>query len=229
MYEDRAIVTLIKAAHAKGMFVHAAYGAPDLPALGCDADGFPQKRMHDVIAYNAAHPAAKFDGVVLDIEPPEPQSASDFQALLGQYECIYDTLAASGVQLSAAIRFFWNSAVEYPVASGATKPVYRHIIDLPLRNVVVMGYRHFAGPMDCSSDGIVCLDKDEISYAAKTGKPSVVLVGLETSDPATTGISAKETFFKQGQATMNSVVQTVLYTFNGHFGGVGCTITGALT
>jgi hypothetical protein len=220
MYKDTALVSFIKAAHTKGMSVHAAYGAPDWPTFGCDPAGFPIRRMQEVVAYNAAHPAAKFDGVVLDIEPPEPQSAPDFQALLAQYQCIHDTLADSGIKLSAAIRFFWNSAVEFPVGSGVTKAVYRHVIDMPMSNVVVMGYRHFAGPMDCSSDGIVCLDKQEIRYAASIGKPSQVLVGLETSDPAATGISSKETFFNQGQATMNSVVQTVVYAFDGQFGGV---------
>lgn len=28
-----------------------------------------------------------------------------------------------------------------------------------------MGYRDFAGPMDCSSDSVTCLDKDEVAYA----------------------------------------------------------------
>ncbi|MDP9100045.1 MAG: hypothetical protein M3N48_13805 [Verrucomicrobiota bacterium] len=45
---------------------------------------------------------------------------------------------------------------------------------MDLRNVVVMGYRNFAGPMDCSSDGIVCLDKDEIAYANSIGKNRIV-------------------------------------------------------
>lgn len=89
-----------------------------------------------------------------------------------------------------------------------------------LRNVVVMGYRDFAGPMDCSSDGIICLDKDEVAYANSIGKSTMVLVGTETSDPATTGISNRETFFEEGQTAMDNASLSVFYAFNGNFGGV---------
>ncbi|MDQ6623786.1 MAG: hypothetical protein M3Y86_09955, partial [Verrucomicrobiota bacterium] len=213
------IADLITRAHAKGMSVHAAYGAPDWPSLGCDPTSFPQQRMLEVVAYNAAHPTAKFDGLVLDVEPPEPQSDADFQALLAQYDCLRTTLAPASVKLSAAIRFFWDKPVEYPAGSGIVKKVHEHIISMDLRNVVVMGYRDFAGPMDCSTDGIVCLDKDEIAYANRIGKSTLVLVGAETSDPATTGISNRETFFEEGQNAMDAAALAVFYAFNGRFGG----------
>ncbi|MDQ6859916.1 MAG: hypothetical protein M3032_01990 [Verrucomicrobiota bacterium] len=220
MYNEAAISDLITRAHAKGISVHAAYGAPDWPSLGCDASGFPQQRMQEVVAYNAAHPTAKFDGVVLDVEPLEPQSEADFQALLAQYDCIRGTLASAGMKLSAAIRFFWDTTLEYPAGSGITKKVYEHIIGMDLRNVVVMGYRDFAGPMDCSTNGIVCLDKDEIAYANSIGKSAMVLAGAETSDPATTtAISNRETFFEEGQSAMNAAAAAVFYAFNGRFGG----------
>src|SRR5437660_1335252 len=188
---------LITRAHNAGMQVLAAYGAPDWPTFGCNANGFPLQRMAEVAAYNAANSNAKLDGVVLDIEPPEPQSTAGFQALLAQYACIRTSLP-NEIKLSVAIRFFWDAMVEYPPGSNVTKPVYAHVIDMSLSNVIVMGYRDFAGPADCTNDGIICLDKDEISYAAAIGKPQLVLAGLETSDPATTGISNKETFFEEG-------------------------------
>ena len=213
MYDDAAIANLIAQAHNAGVRVDAAYGAPNWPTFGCDPNGFPLQRIVEVGAYNQDNPAAKFDGVVLDVEPPEPQDTAAYQALLAQYQCMRDKLP-SDVDLSVAIRFFWNDLVQYPANTGATKPVYAHVIDMNVRNVVVMGYRDFAGPADCTSDGIVCLDQDEISYAQSISKFDIILAGLETSDPATTGISNKETFFEEGQAAMNGQAQAVL----DHFG-----------
>lgn len=211
MYEDAAIADLITKAHAAGIKVDAAYGAPDWPTFGCG--GFPLQRIAEVGAYNANNPSAKLDGVVLDVEPPEPQNTAAYQALLAQYQCMRDALSPE-VDLSVAIRFFWNDPVQYPANTGATKPVYAHAIDMNLRNVVVMGYRDFAGRSDCSNDGIICLDQDEISYAKSINKFDIILAGLETSDPSTTGISNKETFFEEGEGQLNSEVQAVL----DHFG-----------
>ncbi len=214
MYDDSALADLITQANAKGIQVYAAYGAPDWPSLGCDSNSFPLQRMAEVASYNAvANPSAKFKGVVLDIEPPEPQSAAQFQMLLAQYQCIQQSLPAD-LRLSVAIRFFWDAQVEFPAGSGIVKRVHEHIIDMDMANVIVMGYRDFAGPADCSNDGLICLDQDEIAYAQSHGKFSLVLVGLETSDPSSTGISNKETFFEEGQTVLDDVAQVV---FN-HFG-----------
>lgn len=213
MYDETAIADLITKAHTAGSKVFAAYGAPDWPGLGCNANSFPLQRLAEVAAYNAANSSAKFDGVILDVEPPEPQTVSAYQALLAQYQCIRDALPAE-VGLSVAIRFFWNDVIEYPAGSGVTKPVYSHVMAMSLSNVVVMGYRDFAGPSDCSNDGIICLDQDEIAAARSLGKLDLVLVGLETSDPASTGISNKETFFEEGQEALNTQAQTVA----DHFG-----------
>jgi hypothetical protein len=211
MYDEAAIGDLIVTAHGAGLKLYAAYGAPDWPTFGCG--GFPLARMAEVTGYNNDHPSAKFDGVALDVEPPEPQSTAAYQALLAQYQCIRDSLGGD-VALSVAIRFFWDQQIQYPPNTGATKPVYAHIIDMNLRNVVVMGYRDFAGPRDCSNDGIICLDQNEISYAASIGKFDVLIAGVETIDPAIGGISNRETFFEEGESSMNATAQTVL----DHFG-----------
>jgi hypothetical protein len=219
MYDETAIADFITLAHTNGMQVFAAYGAPDWPTFGCNANGFPLQRMTEVGDYNSAHPSAKFDGVVLDIEPPEPQSTSDFQALLAQYACIRSTLP-NDIGLSLAIRFFWDAVIEYPVGSNILKPVYAHVIDMNIANVIVMGYRDFAGPSDCSNDGIICLDRDEIAYAASTGKSQLVLAGVETVDPAIAGITNRETFFEEGQAALNSQIGVVIGQF-GRANGLG--------
>jgi Galactose oxidase, central domain/Kelch motif len=234
MYEDAAIAAFITQAHSLHMRVLAAYGAPDWPAIGNSPTDFPLSRMAEVVGYNAASATVKLDGVVLDIEPPEPQSAAAFQALLTQYQSIRAALPHD-LALSIAIRFFWDTPVEFPVGSGVTKKVYEHILDMatydftahfqPLQNVIVMGYRNFAGTSDCAvSGGIVCLDQDAINYVyanrATLGFYDLILAGLETSDPLTTGITAQETFFAGGQATLNRVAGDVLNRF-GFFHGLG--------
>ena len=72
------------------------------------------------------------------------------------------------------------------------------MIDMNITNAIVMGYRDFAGPSDCTNDGIVCLDQDEIAYAAGAGKSQLVLAGvrplIRQSQVLLTG-----TFFEEGQ------------------------------
>jgi hypothetical protein len=234
MYDDAAIAAFVTQAHSLQIHVLAAYGAPDWPAIGSSPTDFPLTRMAEVVSYNAANASAKLDGVVLDIEPPEPQTTVAFQALLTQYQSIRQALPHD-LALSIAIRFFWDTPVEFPAGSGVTKKVYEHILDMatydfathfqPLQNVIIMGYRNFAGTSDCAvSGGIVCLDQDEVNYVyanrATLGFYDLIVAGLETSDPVSTGISAQETFFGNGQAALNRVAGDVLNRF-GFFHGLG--------
>src|ERR1700736_728364 len=174
MYQDGDIADLIQQAHHRRIKIWAAYGAPDWPSLGCSATGFPMQRMAEVKAYNAAHADAEFDGVVLDVEPPEPQSTADFQNLLALYQCVRNTLPQGGsdrLGLAVAIRFFWAAVV------------YEHIIDMELDHVIVMGYRDRAGTV-CSGaapNGIICLDEGQMAYADRAAENDMILVGIETS------------------------------------------------
>jgi GH18 family chitinase len=217
MYDDSDIADLISKAHAQGMQVYAAYGDSDWPTLGCAPSEFPMLRMAEVIAYNSANQSATFDGVILDVEP---SGTPDFQALLELYQCFQQQAQASGMGLSVAISAFWKTTVTF---GSTTKEVYKQIVDLNLNNVVVMGYRNFAGSSDCTAgDGVVCLDKDLIAYANSVSQGNTILVGLDTDNPATSGSTAKETFFSMGQAAMNAVPQSVFIQFaavNQTFGG----------
>jgi hypothetical protein len=222
MYEDADMAQLINRAHRKNrQEVWAAYGAPDWAAIGCAQTAFPLQRMAEVAAYNNSRRRTdRFDGVILDVEPNEPQSAADFQALLNLYRCVRQTLPAN-IKLAVAIRFFWDVPVAFPVSGGMVKPVYQHIIDMNLDNVVVMGYRDFAGTSDCTQgDGIICLDKDEIAYATAVNKPNLVLVGLETRNPIP-DLLDKETFYEEGQTHLRNEAQAVSNFFAGSagFGG----------
>lgn len=220
MYEDSNMVDLIRLAHRHGIRVWAAYGAPDWPTLvtpACDPTAFPLQRMAEVVSYNNGKDT-NFAGVVLDVEPPEPQSPSDFQALLNLYQCIRSFLPHN-LRLAVAIPFFWDTPVEFPVG-GQIKPVYQHIIDMDLDNVVVMGYRNLAGD-PCPNDGIICLDQDEIVYAAEQHRNGNILVGLETANCVPGCGPSKVTFSDEGQLGLNLQAQVVANHFDRYnsFGG----------
>jgi hypothetical protein len=221
MYPATDIASLITTAHSNDMKVYAAYGDVDWPGLGCDGAAWPMLRMQDVVAYNAANPSARFDGVMLDVEPPDPQSAADFQALLGLYQCLGDCVRGNGMTLSVAIKFYWGDDPDNPAGdnvlfNGQVKKAYQHIIDMALEHVVVMGYRDSAGTA-CPSNGIICLDQDEIAYADSVGKSDLVLVGLETKKLGV-GTDAV-TFFQEGQAALDSEAGSVASYFADGFGG----------
>jgi hypothetical protein len=227
MYADGDIADLIRQAHGRRIKVWAAYGNSDWPVLGCSASSFPLLRMAEVVSYNAAHEDAEFDGVALDIEPPEPQTTIDFQNLLALYQCIRESLPRRGpdrLAVAAAIRFFWNNPVQFP-AGGPSKKVYEHIVDMELDHLIVMGYRNVAGTA-CSGaapNGIICLDEPVIQYADQTHENNVVLVGLETSNCSPGCGPVEVTFFSdsRGQTALDEQAGIVAGHFrsNRSFGG----------
>ena len=223
MYEEADIADLITKAHANRIKVYAAYGAPDWPAFGCDLAGFPLQRLSEIVAYNTTNTAAKFDGIILDVEPPAPPATiiteSDYIALLTQYQCFQNQAAQYSIELAVAIRFGWKDAVIY---NGVNKAFYKHVINMiQVPNwVVVMGSRDFAGTSNPLSDGIIASDQNQISYARSINKHNMILAGLETSNPASVGILSKETFYEEGQSSMNGAAQAVLNYF-GYFSGFG--------
>ena len=223
MYQDGDIADLIAKAHLNGLAVWAAYGNTDWPAIGCSPTAWPLQRMAEVVAYNTANPNAQFNGVILDVEPPEPQSAANFQSLLTLYQCTR-TFLPSNLKLAVAIRFYWDTletSVAFPV-DGPVKRVYQHIIDLNLDHIVVMGYRDFVGTANCAEgDGLICLDQDEIAYADTLSKPNLILVGLETSNCAPGCGAEKVTFYEEGQSALDIEKLVVATHFGGHpsFGG----------
>jgi hypothetical protein len=224
MYPDSDMADLIQKAHALRMRVWASYGNPDWPADGCAATASPLKDMAMVVAYNAANPMAHFDGVVLDIEPAEPQTTAQYQALLAVYQCIQASLpvkAHERLEMAVTMQFSWTDAVAYPVEGGTTKPVYEHIIDMDMANVIVMGYRNTAGT-NCSGsavNGIICLDEPMITYA----KNGVVLAGVDTNNCVPGCGPSEVTFFSasNGQTDLNQQAGMVANYFGGSagFGG----------
>lgn len=208
MYSDSDVAAFITAAHGKGMQVYSAMGDPDWPTYGCAISSSPYNRFNDVVGYNSANSSATFDGVMLDVEPG---SSPDFPSLLGMYQCFQQMASANGLGLAAAISAFWSSTVTF---NNVTEEAYKQVVDLGMTNLVVMGYRNTAGTLDCSAgDGIICLDENIIAYANSVSQGSMILVGLNTDNPATSGAPAEETFYSMGQTAMNSAAQSVYSQF----------------
>ncbi len=135
MHQEEYIADLIEKADNAGIDVWATYGNFDWAEIGCS--GFPMQRMDEVVAYNKdANDPAKFAGVVLDIEP----DPLDFSKLLTLYECIQERLEMNGMHLAVAIHPQWDTLVEFGTG-GVKQEAYKHIIDLKLSYVIVMGYR----------------------------------------------------------------------------------------
>lgn len=227
MYPDADMADLIQKAHAHRIRVWASYGNPDWPSDGCAATSAPLRDMAMVVAYDAANPLARFDGVVLDIEPAEPQTTAQYQALLAEYQCIQASLpvkASERLDLAVTIQFSWTQTVAFPVG-GTVKPVYEHIIDLDLANVIVMGYRNTAGT-DCSgtaTNGIICLDEPMVTYATSVRQSGMILAGVDTNNCVPGCGPSEVTFFSSpnGQADLNQQAAIVANYFESSpgFGG----------
>jgi hypothetical protein len=227
MYPDADIADLVQRAHARRMKVWASYGDPSWPADGCAATSTPLKNMAAVVEYDAANSLGHFDGVVLDIEPADPQTNAQYQALLAVYQCIQASLplkAHQRLELAVAIRFSWTDPVAFP-AGGVTKPVYQHVIDMNLSNVIVMGYRNTAGT-DCSGtavNGMICLDEPMVTYATAAGQRNLILAGIETNNCVPGCGPSTVTFFTSpnGQSDMNQQAGLVANYFSSQsgFGG----------
>jgi hypothetical protein len=230
MFSDQVLSDLIQQAHNEKMQVWAEYGNSDWPNYACDDSSFPVQRMSEVLGYNKANPTAQLDGVVLDVEPLEINpgqgpSRTDLIRLLSLYSCILHRVQPS-LPVSAAINAFWTTYIGFK--PHHMKPFYVWVINLPLKYVVVMGYRNFVGASDCSSKGIACLDKAAIAYADScfsnpTGgcdhdRRGSILAGLETGNISDPG--ANVTFYNQGQIALNQTAIDMVSLFpNGGLGG----------
>lgn len=226
LYDEGKLAALLAAAHFAGIQVYAAYGDPSWPTLGCGtsaAPSFPIARIQEIAGYNATSPSApvtdpstggtsnysgSFDGIIFDVEP----STAD-QNLLALYQCAQQTASGSNLGMSVAISAFWTA----PISSGG--PAYQQIINMRFNNVVVMGYRNFAGTYGQSDNGILNLDTPMVAYA---NNGVSVLVGLETKNLASSDPNNTQSFYSLGQAALDYQAQSVYNQFGSQgleFGG----------
>lgn len=191
LYDEYALARFIRQAHRRGIEVWAAYGAVTWHRLGAGPGSPPHRRMEEIAAYNRAHPRAPFDGVMLDIEPPEPV---DLQNLLHLYEDLLGVLEPAGIEAAAAVRFFWDDAVAFPERGGPVKAAHEHVLDQGFDHVVVMAYRNYARDAR-RRDGIIPLSQAEMGYAHRQGHRRKVVVGLRNTSTTADGGPPKTTFF----------------------------------
>ena len=85
-----------------------------------------------------------------------------------------------------------------------------------LDNIVVMGYRNFAGTADCAQgEGLICADQDEIAYADSIHHNGDILVGVETQ----LGQIAPISFADQAELDAQSQLVTTYFSKSKSFGG----------
>lgn len=174
---------LIEHLHREGMQVHALLGSWPLHT---ERYILPENRavalqmVQRVLDYNQqAQPAARFDGINLDIEPHVLDDWSERrEAYLQMFISVSEAWMAlkrranQSLQIGPAMAF-WLDGIAVTHA-GQRKPASEHLQDI-YDHVVLMDYRdHALGP-----DGILSHAQDELDYGRKIGKR--VFLGVETS------------------------------------------------
>lgn len=199
--DDRAEwITFITEAHRNRMRVHALDGDP---AFARSAQhGIVLSIVNAVVAYNASMvPAARFDGVHLDIEPyalPEWKDPKTREPLLVEYLEVNQEAAArvhaAGLLYGVDIPFWWHmpdDATGGPIGMvtfrGERKLATEHLLGF-VDNIGIMAYRNVAaGP-----DGIITLALDTVQRAERTRRVRA-FVGIET-EKVGEGVPARITF-----------------------------------
>jgi hypothetical protein len=95
--EERVCVALIDALHASGIRVEALFGSDDADEVGHREQLLEHVRA--ILQFNHTHPADRFDGLHLDIEPqqrPENKGAGNLQFLPGLVQTFRAVSALAG-------------------------------------------------------------------------------------------------------------------------------------
>lgn len=187
LHDEERLTAFLRDAQRAGLEVWATYSTVTWQELGGGEGTFPHERMREVAAFNRTH-GAPFDGVMLNVEPPEP---ADLEALLLLMTDLSSQLSDYAIPLAMTLRHFWEQPLDHP-QTGRQMEAYRHFIDLPLDHLVVMSYRDFAGSGCGEDDGIICLSEREISYAGQAG--ATVVVGLRDTSVERDGGVDRATF-----------------------------------
>lgn len=191
---------LITEAHRRQMRVHALDGDPKFARAA--QHGTVLSIVNAVVAYNASvAPAARFDGMHLDIEPqalPEWKDPKARERLLAEYLEVNQGAAArarpAGLLYGVDIPFWWHMPDDVtgePIGivtfHGERKLVTEHLLGF-VDNIGIMAYRNVAaGP-----DGIITLALDTIQRVERT-RDVRVFVGIET-EKVREGVPATITF-----------------------------------
>jgi hypothetical protein len=163
---------------------------------------------------NAALTGTKLTALHFDVEPYLlTQWSSDMNGTANQYLDLVEKLAsvahAAGLRLDLDVPFWWDTKAI--TRNGVTRPMSEWVADRADR-LVLMDYTDTAA-------GILANGKNEVAYAAKTGKQ--VVIGVETI----CGLSPTSvTFCEEGEAAMEAALKTVQATWAGQPGFMGVAV-----
>ena len=210
---------LITEAHRRRMRVHALDGDPKFARAA--QHGTVLSIVNAVVAYNASvAPAARFDGMHLDIEPqalPEWKDPNTREPLLAEFLEINQGAAAraraAGLLYGVDIPFWWHvpdDVTGEPLGivtfHGERKLVTEHLLGF-VDNIGIMAYRNVAaGP-----DGIITLALDTIQRVERTRNVRV-FVGIET-EKVREGVPATITFAGKTLRDMRKEISAAEATF----------------
>ncbi|MGG6310297.1 hypothetical protein [Paenibacillus macerans] len=210
---------LIRRAHEDGIRVFALAGRANWALEGHHREALTELR--EVLAFNAARPASKFDGIQYDIEPHTlPEYVSQRGSVSYQYiqvlKRIANEIAASGdhLEFNAAIPC-WYATGENAViveTGGERKPLSYFVLDI-VDTVSIMAYRD-------TGERQIRASLAEADYAASLGKK--IYVGAETNPPNGYTIPYEITYYNKGKDYMNQQLSTVIQYYADHsgFGGI---------
>lgn len=228
-YEGRSIIEdepgryhrFLRHLHGQGVRVYALLGSK---YLRTQEYVLPEKRaeaeamLRRVLLYNReAEPAARFDGINVDIEPhlldewdtDRPGLAENFLELSERYMEMKTEYGFRG-PVGPAIPFWYDGVMVG--GDGEAGPLSEEIQDV-YDFVALMAYRDRAA----GSDGIVRHVTDELEYARRSGGD--VFVGVETKS----GDLDKVTFHEETPAEMEEELKEAaeqLRTYDGFAGFV---------
>jgi len=226
--ERAAWTAFLTEAHRRRMRVHALDGDPEYAHASQHATLL--SIVNAVVAYNASVvPAARFDGVHLDIEPyllPAWKNPATREPLLVEYlELNHEAAArvhAAGLLYGVDIPFWWHASDEVlggePVSMvrfrGERKLALEHLLGF-VDNIGIMAYRNVAA----GADGIISLALDTIQRVERT-RTVRAFVGIET-EKVGAGVPSKVTFAGKTMRDMREEIraaETVLARYSSFLG-----------
>jgi len=169
-------------AHAAGLQVYALIASaarPDYLGAIEPYQGYAIREYEKVLNYDlSSNPRERFDGLNVDLEPYQ-WGNYDTPIQLQWLDVLEHMMqrrdaAGSGHAFGPAIPFWLDGTTV--TWKGQTKPLNEHMQDLN-DYVAIMSYRD-------SADGMVAAAQNDLTYAAKIGKPA--LVGLESTEISST-------------------------------------------
>ena len=220
-----SLAKFVRAAHSKGLEVHALHGAPDLALAKNHAIAI--ERLNLALEYNrSVPPKDRLDGIQFDVEPyllgEFKTGGAIWQKVLREYldlaKELRDTVKkadAPDFSLGWAIPFWWDtddgvSAVSW---AGVKKPAAFHLMDilnsLSHSSVAVMAYRNDPD----GDDGAIHHSTAEVNYAIKHTAPRVKLwIGQETNEAQDD--PPKITFWEKGEEPLESAIMKIQKAFH---------------